>query len=70
METQQARLMEGTDLARRMTEASTAAAEDIRRRTEVSPGLATVLVGEDPASVTYVRMKQARCAKAGIDTDA
>ncbi|WP_431954866.1 bifunctional 5,10-methylenetetrahydrofolate dehydrogenase/5,10-methenyltetrahydrofolate cyclohydrolase [Actinacidiphila sp. bgisy167] len=66
METQQARLMEGTDLARRMTETSAAAAEDIRRRTGVSPCLATVLVGEDPASVTYVRMKQARCAKAGI----
>ncbi|MFG2951807.1 bifunctional 5,10-methylenetetrahydrofolate dehydrogenase/5,10-methenyltetrahydrofolate cyclohydrolase [Streptomyces adustus] len=66
METQQARLMGGTDLARRMTETSAAAAEDIRRRTGVSPCLATVLVGEDPASVTYVRMKQARCAKAGI----
>ncbi|MFC5666604.1 bifunctional 5,10-methylenetetrahydrofolate dehydrogenase/5,10-methenyltetrahydrofolate cyclohydrolase [Kitasatospora misakiensis] len=66
METQQARLMDGTDLARRITETSAAAAEDIRRRAEVSPCLATVLVGEDPASVTYVRMKQARCAKAGI----
>ncbi|MDY0812656.1 bifunctional 5,10-methylenetetrahydrofolate dehydrogenase/5,10-methenyltetrahydrofolate cyclohydrolase [Kitasatospora purpeofusca] len=66
METQQARLMDGTDLARRMTKTSAAAAEDIRRRTGVSPCLATVLVGEDPASVTYVRMKQARCAKAGV----
>ncbi|MER6076287.1 bifunctional 5,10-methylenetetrahydrofolate dehydrogenase/5,10-methenyltetrahydrofolate cyclohydrolase [Streptomyces sp. NPDC001817] len=66
METQQARLMEGTDLARRMTETSAEAAKDIRRRTGVSPCLATVLVGEDQASVTYVRMKQARCAKAGI----
>jgi 5,10-methylene-tetrahydrofolate dehydrogenase/methenyl tetrahydrofolate cyclohydrolase len=27
-----------------------------------------VLVGEDPASVTYVRMKRARCAKAGIES--
>jgi methylenetetrahydrofolate dehydrogenase (NADP+)/methenyltetrahydrofolate cyclohydrolase len=66
METEQARLMDGTDLARRIVETSAAAAEDIRRRTGVSPCLATVLVGEDPASVTYVRMKQARCARAGI----
>ncbi|WP_443054987.1 bifunctional 5,10-methylenetetrahydrofolate dehydrogenase/5,10-methenyltetrahydrofolate cyclohydrolase [Streptomyces sp. IBSBF 2394] len=66
METQQARLMDGRDLARRIVETSAAAAEDIRRRTGVSPCLATVLVGEDPASVTYVRMKQARCAKAGV----
>jgi methylenetetrahydrofolate dehydrogenase (NADP+)/methenyltetrahydrofolate cyclohydrolase len=66
METEQARLMDGTDLARRIVETSAAAAEDICRRTGVSPCLATVLVGEDPASVTYVRMKQARCARAGI----
>ncbi|MGH2537702.1 MAG: bifunctional methylenetetrahydrofolate dehydrogenase/methenyltetrahydrofolate cyclohydrolase FolD [Candidatus Promineifilaceae bacterium] len=31
-----------------------------------APGLATVLVGEDPASATYVRMKQKACAQAGI----
>jgi 5,10-methylene-tetrahydrofolate dehydrogenase/methenyl tetrahydrofolate cyclohydrolase len=30
------------------------------------PGLATVLVGEDPASATYVRMKQRACEEAGI----
>jgi methylenetetrahydrofolate dehydrogenase (NADP+)/methenyltetrahydrofolate cyclohydrolase len=30
------------------------------------PGLATVLVGEDPASQVYVRNKHRACAKAGI----
>lgn len=30
------------------------------------PGLATVLVGEDPASAMYVKMKQKRCEKVGI----
>lgn len=30
------------------------------------PGLATVLVGENPASQQYVRMKQNRCEKVGI----
>ncbi len=29
------------------------------------PGLATVLVGGDPASAMYVKMKQKRCAKRG-----
>lgn len=28
--------------------------------------LATVLVGDDPASHTYVRMKASRCAKVGM----
>jgi methylenetetrahydrofolate dehydrogenase (NADP+)/methenyltetrahydrofolate cyclohydrolase len=30
--------------------------------------LTAVLVGEDPASLTYVKMKQARCRAAGIDS--
>lgn len=32
------------------------------------PGLATVLVGENPASHTYVRMKRKACAELGIDS--
>jgi methylenetetrahydrofolate dehydrogenase (NADP+) / methenyltetrahydrofolate cyclohydrolase len=32
------------------------------------PSLATVLVGDDPASHTYVRMKANRCAKVGMQS--
>jgi methylenetetrahydrofolate dehydrogenase (NADP+) / methenyltetrahydrofolate cyclohydrolase len=32
------------------------------------PCLATVLVGDDPASRTYVRMKRSRCKNVGIDS--
>jgi methylenetetrahydrofolate dehydrogenase (NADP+)/methenyltetrahydrofolate cyclohydrolase len=32
----------------------------------ITPGLATVLVGEDPASQVYVRMKEKACAEIGI----
>ena len=32
------------------------------------PGLATVLVGENPASQTYVRMKRKACAEVGIES--
>ena len=32
----------------------------------VVPGLATVLVGDNPASQSYVRMKQKRCKEVGI----
>ncbi|MEE1838767.1 bifunctional 5,10-methylenetetrahydrofolate dehydrogenase/5,10-methenyltetrahydrofolate cyclohydrolase [Streptomyces sp. NPDC088190] len=66
--TQTARLMDGTGLAKSIVEGATARAAEISRRTGTSPCLATVLVGEDPASVTYVRMKRARCAKAGIQS--
>ncbi len=34
----------------------------------VQPGLAVVLVGEDPASQIYVRNKTKACAEAGIRT--
>lgn len=32
----------------------------------ITPGLATVLVGEDPGSQVYVRMKEKACAEVGI----
>jgi methylenetetrahydrofolate dehydrogenase (NADP+)/methenyltetrahydrofolate cyclohydrolase len=34
----------------------------------VTPGLATVLMSDDPASETYVRMKQRDCAEVGIES--
>jgi methylenetetrahydrofolate dehydrogenase (NADP+) / methenyltetrahydrofolate cyclohydrolase len=44
-------------------------AEDVRAFTEQTdrpPGLATVLVGEDPASAVYVGGKQRACAEVGM----
>jgi len=49
--------------------------EEIKADTEelvakgVTPGLAVVLVGEDPASRVYVSMKEKACAAAGIFSD-
>jgi len=49
--------------------------EEIRREVEglkekgVTPGLAVILVGEDPASQSYVRAKEKACAEAGIYSD-
>jgi methylenetetrahydrofolate dehydrogenase (NADP+) / methenyltetrahydrofolate cyclohydrolase len=51
----------------------TAVAERVRKKVAAdvaglgaSPGLATVLVGDDPASAIYVRDKRKRCVEAGI----
>jgi methylenetetrahydrofolate dehydrogenase (NADP+)/methenyltetrahydrofolate cyclohydrolase len=44
---------------------------DVAREVErlpVKPGLATVLVGDDPASAIYVRMKREDCAEVGIES--
>ncbi|KIH77270.1 methylenetetrahydrofolate dehydrogenase (NADP+) / methenyltetrahydrofolate cyclohydrolase [Geoalkalibacter ferrihydriticus] len=39
------------------------------KKSNVVPGLAVVLVGEDPASRVYVTMKEKACAEAGIFSD-
>ncbi|MGW7683036.1 bifunctional 5,10-methylenetetrahydrofolate dehydrogenase/5,10-methenyltetrahydrofolate cyclohydrolase [Kribbella sp. NPDC054772] len=59
-------LMIGTDLATEMVTKAAERAHALQERTGVQPCLATVLVGDDPASATYVRMKQNRSKKAGI----
>ena len=43
-------------------------AEDVKKlkRRKIQPGLAVVLVGSDPASQVYVRMKKRACADLGI----
>jgi len=45
--------------------------EEVRREVEAMerrPGLATVLVGDDPASAVYVRMKREDSAEVGIES--
>ena len=60
-----AQILDGKALAQEMR-------EEIRKETEeltargVTPGLAVVLVGEDPASVSYVRGKEKALAAAGM----
>jgi methylenetetrahydrofolate dehydrogenase (NADP+)/methenyltetrahydrofolate cyclohydrolase len=61
-----ARLMDGTAVAAGLLRTAARDAAAISAATGVAPCLATVLVGDDPASAAYVRMKQNRCAKAGI----
>ena len=61
-----AKLMDGRALARRVLEEAAAKAQIIKQQTGVTPCLATVLVGTDPASITYTRMKRKRCLEAGM----
>lgn len=61
-----ARLMQGTRLAGQILADVASRAEAFESQSGRLPCLAAVLVGEDPASVTYVKMKQSRSRKAGI----
>jgi methylenetetrahydrofolate dehydrogenase (NADP+) / methenyltetrahydrofolate cyclohydrolase len=60
-----AELMNGTELSREIVAGAAKRAGELAAA-GVTPCLATVIVGEDPASVTYVRMKQNRSRTAGI----
>jgi methylenetetrahydrofolate dehydrogenase (NADP+)/methenyltetrahydrofolate cyclohydrolase len=63
-----ARIIDGSAAAERIR---AQVAERVARRVSAGlpmPGLATVLVGENPASLRYVRNKQKACAEVGINS--
>ena len=61
-----AKMIDGRALARTMREEIRAAAMEFHQETGARPGLATVLVGDDPASHQYVRMKGRAADHAGF----
>ena len=63
-----AQLIDGTAIAQKVRDQVAADVEALVAVGKQKPGLATVLVGDNPASDVYVRMKQKACAKAGIES--
>ena len=61
-----AQIIDGTAIAQAIQEEVSQEVSRLRRDHGLVPGLATVLVGDNPASQTYVRMKQRRCGEVGI----
>jgi len=61
-----AKIIDGEAVASKIREQVKADVEEMVRTHGFPPGLATVLVGDNPASRQYVRMKQNRCKKVGI----
>jgi methylenetetrahydrofolate dehydrogenase (NADP+) / methenyltetrahydrofolate cyclohydrolase len=61
-----AKIIDGRAIAARVRAAVAREVEDFVRETGRGPGLATVLVGEDPASAVYVGGKQRACAEVGM----
>jgi len=63
-----ARLIDGTAIARAIRDE---VARDTRELTDlgVKPGLAVILVGDDPASAVYVRAKGRACLEAGMHSE-
>ncbi len=61
-----AKILDGTALAREVRAEVAAGVLEMRQKHGVTPGLAVVLAGDDPASVIYVRNKGRACAEAGM----
>ncbi|HEX7511289.1 MAG TPA: bifunctional methylenetetrahydrofolate dehydrogenase/methenyltetrahydrofolate cyclohydrolase FolD, partial [Chitinivibrionales bacterium] len=59
-------ILDGATLAKTMEQAMRSRVEYIKEKTGKTPVLATILVGADPASATYVKMKGNACGRVGM----
>ena len=63
-----ATLLDGKALAKQMEAELAVRVQSIKDRTGKTPILATILVGDDPASATYVKMKGNACRRVGMES--
>ena len=61
-----ARKIDGKLLAEKLRGEIAAGVEELKKSKGVVPGLAVILVGENPASVSYVTAKEKACREAGM----
>ena len=64
-----ARILEGKEFSARIKEEARSAVEALKSEHGVTPGLAVVIVGENPASQVYVRNKHKTCGELGINSE-
>ncbi|MGL6291015.1 MAG: tetrahydrofolate dehydrogenase/cyclohydrolase catalytic domain-containing protein, partial [Silanimonas sp.] len=62
-----ARLLDGKGIADRLLDDLATRVTARMAAGQARPGLAVVLVGDDPASAVYVRNKRRACLKVGIE---
>jgi methylenetetrahydrofolate dehydrogenase (NADP+)/methenyltetrahydrofolate cyclohydrolase len=61
-----AKIIDGIAIARKIRDECRGRVDSLQAKTGLVPGLAVILVGEDPASTLYVRNKLKACAEIGI----
>ena len=61
-----AKIIDGKLLAQNLRAEIAAGVAELKATRGVTPGLAVILVGDDPASVSYVTAKEKACAEAGM----
>lgn len=63
-----AQIIDGKSLAQKIQSELAVVAAELYSTLKIKPGLAAVLVGNNPASQVYVRNKQKACEKAGFES--
>ena len=63
-----AQLIDGTAIAQAVRDEVKVEVAKLKKEHNLMPGLATVLVGENPASKAYVGSKQRACAELGMNS--
>ncbi|ARV60219.1 bifunctional methylenetetrahydrofolate dehydrogenase/methenyltetrahydrofolate cyclohydrolase [Nostocales cyanobacterium HT-58-2] len=66
MNTKTAKLLDGKALAEKIQQELSAAIQELQPQIGRPPGLAVLMVGDNPASAAYVRGKERACQKVGI----
>ena len=61
-----AKLIKGGEVSKQIREEIVKEIADLKDKHGVSPGLATILVGDDPGSKVYVGQKEKACNNLGI----
>ena len=61
-------ILDGKALAKTTEEELSVRVAKLKEKTGKTPILATILVGDDPASATYVKMKGNACARVGMES--
>jgi methylenetetrahydrofolate dehydrogenase (NADP+) / methenyltetrahydrofolate cyclohydrolase len=61
-----AKIIDGVAVSRKIREECRSRVEALKAKAGLTPGLAVILVGEDPASLLYIRNKLKACAEIGI----
>ena len=63
-----AALINGKEVSAKVRESVRLETEEFKKRTGVTPGLAVILVGDDPASKIYVGNKKKACLEEGFNS--
>src|SRR5699024_1948261 len=63
------KILDGKSLAKSIRKEIKIKTNDLKKEKNITPGLAVVLVGDDPASHSYVRMKEKACIEAGFHSE-